>query len=86
MYVFEQNLKNILGIIVQFQLPASKLIARVQALLCLGLKCGIEYAIHTLRTQYEKTDSDAIFVPVGHIWKFDLEKNFSLDFGVKCNF
>ena len=25
-------------------------------------------------------------VPVGHIWKFDLEKTFSLDFGVKCNF
>ena len=25
-------------------------------------------------------------VPVGHTWKFDLEKTFSLDFGVKCNF
>ena len=25
-------------------------------------------------------------VPVGHISKFDLEKTFSLDFGVKCNF
>ena len=25
-------------------------------------------------------------MPVGHIWKFDLEKTFSLDFGVKCNF
>ena len=25
-------------------------------------------------------------MPVGHIWKFDFEKTFSLDFGVKCNF
>ena len=25
-------------------------------------------------------------MPVGHIWKFDLEKTFSLDFGRKCNF
>ena len=25
-------------------------------------------------------------MPVGHICKFDLEKTFSLDFGVKCNF
>ena len=25
-------------------------------------------------------------VPVGHISKFDLEKTFSLDFAVKCNF
>ena len=25
-------------------------------------------------------------VPNGHIWKFDLKKTFSLDFGVKCNF
>ena len=25
-------------------------------------------------------------VPVGHYWKFDLEKTFSLDFGVKGNF
>ena len=25
-------------------------------------------------------------VPVGHISKIDLEKTFSLDFGVKCNF
>ena len=25
-------------------------------------------------------------MPFGHIWKFDLEKTFSLDFGVKCNF
>ena len=24
-------------------------------------------------------------MPVGHIWKFDLEKTFSLDFGAKCN-
>ena len=24
-------------------------------------------------------------MPVGHIWKFDLEKAFNLDFGVKCN-
>ena len=24
-----------------------------------GQKCGIEYTIHTLRKQYEKTDSDA---------------------------
>ena len=23
---------------------------------------------------------------VGHIWKFDLEKTFSLDIGLKCNF
>ena len=30
--------------------------------LCLGQKCGIEYAIHTLRKQYEKTDSDAILL------------------------
>ena len=28
----------------------------------LGQKCGIEFAIHTLRKQYEKTDSDAILV------------------------
>ena len=28
----------------------------------------------------------AIFVPVGQIWRFDLEKTFSLDFGEKCNF
>ena len=25
-------------------------------------------------------------VPGGHIWKFDLEKTFSLDFEMKCNF
>ena len=25
-------------------------------------------------------------MPVGLIWKFDLEKTFGLDFGVKCNF
>ena len=25
-------------------------------------------------------------MPVGNIWKFDLEKTFSLDFAVKCNF
>ena len=25
-------------------------------------------------------------MPVGHIWKFDLEKLFALDFGVKFNF
>ena len=25
-------------------------------------------------------------MPVGHIWKFDLEKAFSLDFGEKRNF
>ena len=25
-------------------------------------------------------------VPISHIGKFDLEKTFSLDFGVKCNF
>ena len=24
-------------------------------------------------------------MPVGHIWKFDLEKMFILDVGVKCN-
>ena len=24
-------------------------------------------------------------MPVGHIWKFDLERTFTLDFGVKCN-
>ena len=28
----------------------------------------------------------SVFVPVGLIWKFDHEKTFSLDFGVKCNF
>ena len=26
------------------------------------------------------------YVPVGPTWKFDLEKTFSLDFGVKCSF
>ena len=26
------------------------------------------------------------YLPVGHIWKFDLEKTFGLDFGLKCNF
>ena len=30
--------------------------------LCLGQKCGIEYAIHTLRKQYERTDSDAMLL------------------------
>ena len=30
--------------------------------LCLGQKCGIEYAIHTLRKQYEKSDSDTILL------------------------
>ena len=25
-------------------------------------------------------------MPVGHIWKFDLEKTFGLDFEVICNF
>ena len=25
-------------------------------------------------------------MPASHIWKFDLEKTFSHDFGVKCNF
>ena len=25
-------------------------------------------------------------MPVGHIWKFDVQKTFSPDFGVKCNF
>ena len=27
-----------------------------------------------------------IYVPVGHIWKFDLEKYEQRNFGVKCNF
>ena len=30
--------------------------------LCLGQNCGIDYAVHTLRKQYEKTDSDAILL------------------------
>ena len=30
--------------------------------LCLGQKCGIEHAIHTLRKQYEKKDSIAILL------------------------
>ena len=30
--------------------------------LCIGQKCGIEYAFHTLRKQYKKTDSDAILL------------------------
>ena len=25
-------------------------------------------------------------MPVGHIWKFDFEKTFGLDFVVKCDF
>ena len=29
---------------------------------CLGQKCGIEYAIHTLRDQYSKTSADAILL------------------------
>ena len=30
--------------------------------ICLDQKCGIEYAIHTLRKQYEKTGSDSILL------------------------
>ena len=30
--------------------------------LCLGQKCGIEYAINTLRDQYSKTSADALFL------------------------
>ena len=30
--------------------------------LCLGQKCGIEYAIHTLRDQYSKTSADAVLL------------------------
>ena len=30
--------------------------------LCLGQKCGIEYAIHTLRDQYSKTSADAVLM------------------------
>ena len=30
--------------------------------LCLGQKCGIEYAIHTLRNQYSKTSADAVLL------------------------
>ena len=26
------------------------------------------------------------YVPVGHIWKFDLEKHGQRNFGLKCNF
>ena len=29
---------------------------------CLGQKCGIEYAIHTLRDQYSKTSADAVLL------------------------
>ena len=30
--------------------------------LCLGQKCSIEYAIHTLRDQYSKTSADAVLL------------------------
>ena len=30
--------------------------------LCLGQKCGIEYAIYTLRDQYSKTSADAVLL------------------------
>ena len=30
--------------------------------LCLGQKCGIEYAIHTLRDQYSKTSANAVLL------------------------
>ena len=30
--------------------------------LCFGPTCGIEHAIHALRKEYEKTDSDAILL------------------------
>ena len=30
--------------------------------LCVGQKCGIEYAIHTLRDQYSKTSDDAVLL------------------------
>ena len=30
--------------------------------LCLGQKCGIEYAIHMLRDQYSKTSADAVLL------------------------
>ena len=30
--------------------------------LCLGQKCGIEYAIHTLRNQYSKFSADAVLL------------------------
>ena len=30
--------------------------------LCLGQKCSIEYAIHTLRDQYSKASADAVLL------------------------
>ena len=30
--------------------------------LCLGQKCGIEYAIHTLRDHYSKTSADSVLL------------------------
>ena len=30
--------------------------------LCLGKKCGIEYAIHALRDQYSKSSDDAVLL------------------------
>ena len=35
---------------------------------------------------FSKKTGLKIFVPVGHTWKFDLEKTLSLDFRVKSNF
>ena len=46
--------------------------------LCHGQKCGIEYAIHTLRKQYEKTDSDTI-LPIDKENAFNsLNRNLAL--------
>ena len=42
--------------------------------LCLGQKCGMEYTIHTLRKQYEKTYSDAILL-------IDAENAFNSELG-----
>ena len=39
-----------------------------------------------MRQKICDTERSITSVPVGHFWKFDLEKTFSLDFGMKCNF
>ena len=39
-----------------------------------------------MRQKICDTERSITSVPVGHIWKFDLEKTFSLGFGMKGNF